>query len=96
MRQAELDYETPYEREGGVVPFNAHVATVEEKVRLSKQCRAMLALLRHHDPTNAELAQIALKYTNRISELRQAGHKIPRPTKIEGGLWRYHLEEGLT
>lgn len=44
--------------------------------RLRGQCGAILALLREGPATNAQLAGIALKYTNRISDLRADGHVI--------------------
>jgi hypothetical protein len=44
--------------------------------RVSRQCREILDRLRSGRATNAELAHIALKYTGRISELRQAGHDV--------------------
>jgi hypothetical protein len=47
------------------------------KPRLSRQCRLILERLRRGPATNSELSGIALKYTNRISELRMAGYVIP-------------------
>jgi hypothetical protein len=45
--------------------------------RLNRQCRAILARLQQGPATNRELCTIALKYTGRISELRQAGYDVP-------------------
>ena len=50
--------------------------TPTEAPRLSKQCREILARLRSGRATNNELAQIALKYTGRISDIRKGGHDI--------------------
>jgi hypothetical protein len=60
--------------------------------RLSRQCRLILARLRAGPATNAELAQIALKYTSRISDIRDNGYVI-RCTRGRGGLTVYRLEE---
>jgi hypothetical protein len=49
--------------------------TVEEP-RLQSQCGKILERLRRGPATNAELAEISLKYTGRISDLRQSGHNI--------------------
>lgn len=40
--------------------------------RLSQQCEAIFDVLRRGPATNSELAQISLKYTGRISEIRRA------------------------
>ena len=47
-----------------------------ERVRLNRQCLEILALLGQRPATNRELSKIALKYTGRVSELRQAGHDV--------------------
>jgi len=44
--------------------------------RLNAQCRAIIERLRQGPASNAELAEISLKYTARISDCRQAGHQI--------------------
>ena len=46
------------------------------KERLSRQCEAILARLKEGPATNRELADIAMKYTSRISDLRKAGHAV--------------------
>lgn len=56
--------------------------TPPERKRLSRQCEAILLRLRAGPATNAELAQIALKYTSRISDLRKAGYDV-RVTRRE-------------
>lgn len=47
-----------------------------EAPRLSKQCGLILERLRAGNATNRELAEISLKYTGRISDLRAAGYEI--------------------
>ena len=61
--------------------------------RLENQCRTILALLKgrgNQGATNAELARIALKYTSRISDLRDSGHDIRCFMEGSGGVYRYH------
>jgi hypothetical protein len=58
-----------------VVPCDPTVKPVEAK-RLSKQCQAILDRLKQGAATNVGLAEIALKYTSRISDLRAAGYDI--------------------
>lgn len=53
----------------------AHVEA-EAQPRLSRQNQAVLARLQRGPATNRELAEIALKYTGRISELRDAGYDV--------------------
>ena len=61
--------------------------------RLAAQCGKMLALLRergNQGATNSELAHIALKYTSRVSDLRQAGHDIRcLCVSASAGVYRY-------
>ena len=64
-----------------------------QAIRLSKQCHAILARLQQGPATNRELSMIALKYTNRISELRQAGYKVPCVSQDHAtGLSVYELQ----
>jgi hypothetical protein len=61
--------------------------------RLENQCRTILALLRergNQGVTNAELSRIALKYTSRISDLRDSGHDVRCFMEGGGGVYRYH------
>jgi len=61
--------------------------------RLENQCKKILDLLKtrgNQGATNAELAKIALKYTSRISDLRELGHDIRCQQEGNGGLYRYH------
>lgn len=48
----------------------------QEQVRLSEQCGVILRRLECGPVTNSELSRIALKYTSRISDLRQKGYDI--------------------
>jgi hypothetical protein len=83
-------------REGYRVTRGAtsRVSDEDERARLSAQCREILALLRARGPNgvwNTELAEIALKYTGRVSELRGAGFKIQIHER-DGARNRYVLE----
>jgi len=51
-------------------------AEATETARLSAQCREILRLLREGPQTNVALAEVARKYTGRISDLRRAGHNV--------------------
>jgi hypothetical protein len=47
-----------------------------ERKRLTRQNGAILARLEQGPASNHELAMISLKYTSRISEIRQAGYPV--------------------
>jgi hypothetical protein len=57
------------------VPVNRSVHPAEAP-RLQRQCHDILAVLRQRDASNFELAEIARKYTGRLSEIRQAGYVV--------------------
>jgi len=61
----------------------------------SSQAQRTLRALQQGDKTNFELAQIALKYTSIISDLRKAGYNIVGKRKFVAGkatgTWIYHL-----
>lgn len=65
----------------------------EDRGRVSKQCLAILEWLKCRPLTNVEAVTDlrVLNLTARISELRQAGHKIPAPVRVGGGVFRYTL-----
>lgn len=63
----------------------------KELRRLSRQCDRILDRLRRGPATNRELATIALKYTGRISDLRNAGYVIDCEIDRADGLARYRL-----
>jgi hypothetical protein len=67
----------------------------DRPTRLTRQCAAMLDRLRHGRVSNAELAQVALKYTSRISDLRAAGYDVQcvKQDKATGLSW-YELVVG--
>jgi hypothetical protein len=44
--------------------------------RLSRQCAAILARLQQGPVTNRDLSQLALSYTRRLSDLREAGYAV--------------------
>jgi hypothetical protein len=69
------------------------VFAVEERRRLSAQCAAVLARLECGPATNRDLALISLKYTSRISDLRQAGYNVQVIARnARTGLTTYQLK----
>jgi hypothetical protein len=46
------------------------------RARLSRQCQAILDRLTQGAATNRELAELALKYTSRLSDIRAAGYDV--------------------
>lgn len=58
-----------------IVPRDTHVEK-EERPRLTGQNQAILERLRRGPATNFELAEISLKYTSRISDVRAAGYTV--------------------
>lgn len=77
---------------GDDLPLFATKAPAEDAPRLSDQCREILDRLRRSPATNRELAGYALKYTSRISDLREAGFDI-RNERLRQGLTLYTLHE---
>lgn len=67
--------------------------TPSDHKRLSRQCADILAMLRRGSCTNRELAAVSLKYTSRVSDLRDAGYVI-ECERLDGGLTRYRLVRG--
>lgn len=81
-----------------MIPLNSSVADSDVK-RLSKQCEKILHRLRQGPATNFELAQIALKYTGRIDEIRQhlratTGERLIA-RRVQGSEWIYRIEPAL-
>lgn len=75
------------------IRVNASVHAAEAP-RLSRQCRLILERLRVGAATNRELSELSLKYTGRISELRQAGYDVRVIQRDhESGLNTYRLVE---
>jgi len=72
-------------------PTDPHVKQIDDVVRLSGQNGAILERLRRGPATNAELAAFSLKYTSRISDLRQYGFQISA-ARDAGGVVRYTLK----
>lgn len=73
-----------------VFPTSARQVTKRDQQRLSGQCRQMLDVLRAGPSTNQRLAEIALKYTSRISDLRLVGYVITCD-RVGDGITRYTL-----
>ena len=61
-----------------------HRPGLEDAPRLDSQCDRMLARLQKGAATNVELAGISLKYTSRLSDLRQLGHQIDCEKRANG------------
>jgi hypothetical protein len=75
-----------------ILPLDTHVVEPVEVNRLATQNQQILARLKRGPATNVELAGISLKYTSRISDLREAGYSIPPPERVKGGVTIYKLE----
>ena len=73
----------------GLVPAR-NPQPVEDRQRLRGQAAKILLRLQKGPALNTDLAEIALKYSGRISDLRAAGYEI-EATNLGGGLWRYSL-----
>jgi len=67
-------------------------AVEDDKPRLNGQNLLILERLRQGPATNAELSQIALKYSSRTSDLRKAGYNVTCERQ-PGGVCVYRLEE---
>ncbi len=68
-------------------------SVADERKRLGKQCDRILVRLRQGPATNRELSGIALKYTGRLSELKQKGHSISVIKRdYKTGLTLYELQ----
>lgn len=57
-------------------PIMPSRAPAADRARLSDQCERILDRLRRGNATNGQLAEIALNYRARVSELRAAGYTI--------------------
>jgi hypothetical protein len=77
VKQEDFGFETK-----GVVAADYHISK-DERPRLSGQCERILALLERGPVTNRRLAEIALKYTSRISDIRAYFKEIGRTDKID-------------
>ena len=67
----------------------------KDRARLSPQCRRILERLKAGPATNAQLAEIARKYTGRISEIRGAGYSVQCCNRDNTtGLCWYRLQAG--
>ena len=92
--EKKIEYGTPFEKDGGVIPFDPHVAPREKKIRLSRQCKEILDRLRQGPATQRELMMIASQYNARIFALRGEGYNIPSPEQNhKTGISIYHIEE---
>lgn len=72
-------------------PCDPNIDT-RDTARVSGQNALILAELRRGPTTNTALAELSLKYTSRISDLRAAGFTI-ECKRLQGGLTVYELKE---
>lgn len=84
MTQPALDFTVPVR--------DSHVVQPAEVRRLAGQSLRIVQRLQQGRASNFELAQIALKYTSRISDLRKAGYVI-RCERYPQGVSFYLLVE---
>ena len=75
-----------------LLPTDTHVTDLPEVRRLAGQNAAILARLQAGPASARDLAQLSLKYTSRISDLRRAGYDV-RCTESRGGRSIYTLHE---
>jgi hypothetical protein len=68
-------------------PTDSHVLHPGEQRRLSAQNAAVLARLQRGPATRKELQDIAPNVTARISDLRTAGYRIPKPVEDKTTGW---------
>lgn len=68
----------------------AQTILAEDRARFKAQTQRILDRLKEGPVLNTELARVALKYTSRISDLREAGHDI-RCDRVGGGQTMYYL-----
>lgn len=75
-------------------PATSHQAAedVVKSGRLSRQCQEILTRITDRWASSCELSEVALKYTSRLSDLRQRGYKIDTKRSDEGW-WYYRLAE---
>lgn len=65
-----------------------------ETPRLTNQCQKILERLQRGPATNKELADLSLKYTGRISDLRASGYAVEVLSRDrKTGVTIYHLKE---
>lgn len=74
-------------------PETSHQAAAEivQSGNLGRQCREILAHIKGRWASSAELADIALKYTSRISDLRHHGYDI-KTRNSAAGWWYYRWD----
>lgn len=73
-----------------MLAHDSHVTDPHEIARLSSQNAKILARLQQGPASNRELAELSLKYTSRLSDLRHAGYDV-RCERGEHGLNIYTL-----
>jgi hypothetical protein len=89
---AELEYDIEVKKHARRTdPENSKVSAKEiaETGRAKKQCAMILDMLQDGPVNSAMLSAVSLKYTARISDLRQHGHVV-QATR-HNGVWWYSL-----
>jgi hypothetical protein len=90
----ELEYDIEVKRHAkrsGPATSKEAAKELAESGRASKQCQLILEMLQKGPVNSAMLAAVSLKYTARISDLRQDGHTIK--AERHGEVWWYTLCE---
>ena len=87
----ELDYGPAAPVAKAIEPIDPKVEPVE-RPRLRGQNATILAMLQEGPKTNRELAEVALNYRARVSDLRAAGHTIEVAEDKATGLNVYELK----
>lgn len=67
---------TGFDQPAFIFAVDSHLTHPAEQQRVSGQSLAILRRLQQGPATNRELAGISLKYTSRISDLREAGYDV--------------------
>jgi len=75
-------------------PATSHEAAAKvNKIRRGTQVHKILERLRRGPATNVELAELAIKYSGRVSDLRALGYNIQCVNQNEHGVTTYVLVE---
>jgi hypothetical protein len=91
---AELEYDIETKKHARRSdPENSKISAKEiaETGRAKKQCQLILEMLQDGPVNSAMLSAVSLKYTARISDLRQDGHVV-KATR-HNGVWWYSLKK---
>jgi uncharacterized protein (UPF0128 family) len=76
-----------------IQPRDTHVTNRAEVIKLAGQNLAILNRLQQGPATARELAELSLKYTSRVSDLRRAGHDV-RCREADGRSTYFLVKQG--